>query len=481
MSSSTLNGEIQEALAERSTAGTIDRIKSALCNAIQAMDRNVEIHVTDYFNHTFVPDLVLSWPKAPEKPEREVFTRLDCRPAVLADDLLTVGSNQPILIGLDNATLNTDHPNDFGAVGQQSVATSTLVTDPDAVEDLLDSSTPSRDFGSVLPAALLKGGQGVVTEPQAQVLAEASHGIFAAATISHRPADITTNAARISPYLSNVHGDRFFTFTRALWEATGGDPASFPISTDLSGLDDDALRYLLEEGPEESDQFWRAVGERVSYDRLVSLQVASSRNVHHFIRTNADRLTVRVAHVDHRVTIGEAMAARTGWHVVDRALMHISPAFSTYFARRREDIPVTIEPSDGISLKDLSSRVEDMVVESATLASGDGTEVTIDAPVDANVVHSDALQLFAMSPSTRIVKIVLNADGRRLECRFDERLAYGHTSTLFELPILLVHALALLAPGISPTQLDDLSDLVSPAAQRSIRSNATLTLFDWRE
>jgi hypothetical protein len=46
----------------------------------KAVNAGVTIETTDYFNHSFAPDLVLKWERAPKRDERYVFLRFNDEP-----------------------------------------------------------------------------------------------------------------------------------------------------------------------------------------------------------------------------------------------------------------------------------------------------------------------------------------------------------------------------------------------------------------
>jgi len=75
------DAEILAALDIENPRNSVATVKSVVISQFEALDTRVKIKSTDYFNHTFAPDLVLSWPWD-RMPERYVYLRFN-------DDLAT--------------------------------------------------------------------------------------------------------------------------------------------------------------------------------------------------------------------------------------------------------------------------------------------------------------------------------------------------------------------------------------------------------
>jgi hypothetical protein len=54
--------EVVRSLDGDDPRGNITALKGAVREQLQATDNRVRVDLTDHFNHSFVPDLVLSWP-----------------------------------------------------------------------------------------------------------------------------------------------------------------------------------------------------------------------------------------------------------------------------------------------------------------------------------------------------------------------------------------------------------------------------------
>lgn len=132
----------------------IDSLKTSVSNILRSGDPSIRVKKTEYFNHTFAPDLVLTWPD--EKQERLVFLRTNPNPEWLAADLRIIAPSHPIMFTLDDSGLEHRvgaHENLVTA----AKAAHALVTDPDAIEEFV---SPHAPITSLLTNAVIRGGRG---------------------------------------------------------------------------------------------------------------------------------------------------------------------------------------------------------------------------------------------------------------------------------------------------------------------------------
>ena len=73
--SESMQGALSAALAHHSWTDTIDGVKSIVTKHLEGLHSGATVRKTVFFNHTFAPDLTLSWEDA-DAAERQVFLRL---------------------------------------------------------------------------------------------------------------------------------------------------------------------------------------------------------------------------------------------------------------------------------------------------------------------------------------------------------------------------------------------------------------------
>ncbi|QYG91819.1 hypothetical protein HC251_04750 [Iamia sp. SCSIO 61187] len=460
----SLQSEILSGLDVPNWDESIATVKRTVANALQALDRGIEIKDTRYFNHSFVPDFVLSWPRDPAR-QRDVFLRLDSSTAFLNRDLDLLGRQAPVLLSLTSEWAD-ESPEPPAA----EPATSTLVTEPSAVERFGEASK-SPDFGQVVPAALLKGGKGWIDEPVAGTVASAATAFFSGAS-NHEADTVNQAAPLLAEHLDAAQAGRVLNLGRVVWEATGGEPTQYPVTTDLSGLDDTALRFLLEEGPTDNAAFWRSIGRLVGLERLVNVGVRGGPNLAALVRSNADRLLARTLLV--KQTQRTLEDAGPEWAVESGALVLRGSDFLAYLAARRDDLTVAADEARALDLATFRDRTADEQVETVTVVAGDGKRVTIESEDMFDPSTDAVLASVGDLPGTAVASVGLIVSGKHVTCDFTSRSASGHTNAQFDIVSLIERSLPMLWP---------LTDARDAAEVRLVRDTVsrvgrTATLFD---
>ena len=433
----TLQSEILDGLDVANWDASIAQVKRVVSNALRKLDRTVLLEDTHYFNHTFVPDFVLSWPRDSARRPRDVYLRLDSSTSFIQRDLQTLDNEAPLLFSL-TPDWSQQQLEDSGTPTREE--TKALVTEPQAVEQFGGAS--QNEFGQVVPAAVLRGGHGWVDASTAQDVTRAATDFFVGAT-DHEGARISGAVDRITTYLDPQEAGRILNFGRIIWEATGGEPSQYPRATDLSGLDDAGLRFLLEEGPAENDGFWRSVGRLVVLERLIQLGV-SSPNLGELIRVNADRIYAKALLV--KATQRTLDDVGPQWMIESGGLALRGSDFTIYFAPRRDLLTVAPDTAHPLTFDAFRRRTSDEQVETVTVVTLDNKTITIESDDIFDPSTDNVLASVGGLPGTRIAQVGLIVGGKHLACDFTSRSAHGHTNAQFDLLSLLERALPLLWP-----------------------------------
>jgi hypothetical protein len=421
------------------------------------MDRTVEIEDTRYFNHSFVPDFVLKWPHDQNRT-RDLFLRLDGSPSALAGDFEFLGGSHPVLFGVDGiernssseeAELSTTDPDDV------------MVTDADAVEDL-GTSLAGAGFGHLLPSSLLKGGHGWIPRATANALTDAAARYFAGVR-NHDAAPIGESIPVLTESLDNAQAAKIVNLGRIVWEATGGDPVGFPLPTDLEGVDDTGLIFLLQEAPSDDPEFWRSVGRLVTLERLLSLGSRDLPNLAAFVQANADRIAARAMAV--KASQPQLEPSSTRWAIQNGGLAFVGGDFVAYLLTRRDLLVGGEDEASGLSTQAFERRTAHEQIDTVTFLAADGKEVTVRSD-DLFDPSSDAtLSSISNLPGASIQSVGLIVGGRHLECDFRSRTARGATNTKFDVLSLLERGLPMLWPLAVGEDVAAIRDLRSTVQQ----------------
>jgi hypothetical protein len=66
----------------------ITGVKQAVAPEVTSLSPDAKIVLTNYFNHSYMPDFVLHWNDAGRREERPIFLRNDLRPELTEVEVL---------------------------------------------------------------------------------------------------------------------------------------------------------------------------------------------------------------------------------------------------------------------------------------------------------------------------------------------------------------------------------------------------------
>ncbi|MFF5182263.1 hypothetical protein ACFY30_00530 [Streptomyces sp. NPDC000345] len=187
MSALQAQTEIARALREPRPDDLISGVRSAVISQLKSLDPSTEIKATGYFNHSYVPDLILQWKEGGKKVERDVFLRFTLRSAALGKDVASLSWAAPIVLALkgeeDAETLEVVREE----IDENS---GLLVTDITAIEQFSSGGarptalwhddvdpTPARvrfPLLALVRANVIRGGRGLLTTSTTQGLRRAA-------------------------------------------------------------------------------------------------------------------------------------------------------------------------------------------------------------------------------------------------------------------------------------------------------------------
>ncbi|GAB3959266.1 hypothetical protein [Micromonospora vulcania] len=173
--------QIRTAMASSNPDDIVTGVKEAVAQEVTSLSPDAKIVLTSYFNHTYMPDLVLEWHDAGKRDSRPIFLRNDLRPEVTEQDVRSLARQEPVVLSLTAL----DEPSVAAGPLRERAreANRVLVTD---VVSLADMATPFGTQRSALhgqedapllrlvQANLLKGGRGLLTPQDVERLAQSA-------------------------------------------------------------------------------------------------------------------------------------------------------------------------------------------------------------------------------------------------------------------------------------------------------------------
>jgi hypothetical protein len=173
---------IDSALRSEVPEDLISRVKTAVIEELTSLDSAAEIENTGYFNHTFIPDLVLNWRDGGRKEKRDIFLRFSLRATVTGGDVAALSGGSPVVLALRENTDSQDLQSIERGIGRTS---NLLVTDVPALASISNYSanagqaearTSQLSMGQSSPLLALvrsnfvKGARGFLTTETTETL-----------------------------------------------------------------------------------------------------------------------------------------------------------------------------------------------------------------------------------------------------------------------------------------------------------------------
>ncbi|MEU3457852.1 hypothetical protein ABZ671_30315 [Micromonospora sp. NPDC006766] len=438
-----MNGSIGVALSRALDYNTpdsrIDYLKTTVSNFLHAGDPSMQVRKTEFFNHTFAPDLVLTWPK--EGRERLVFLRTNPDPRWLASDLRAISDSHPIILTLDTWNQRRDERPRL-ELSEAAIEASALVTDPAAIEELTAFESP---ITSVLSNAVMRGGLGVVDGDSARAVAESAViGFDGAASLEPEP--IRAALSRAEAILNDEQAGRFSRLYQVVWEGHGGAVENFPSARNIVGpMTSRDLALVLSTLDTDDIRFWRRIGHSLTLDQLTALgELQGPLALGLLVEANADRLVARGVRV-----FGSADPATeqdpAHWSIERNCLVLRGIGWTAFFAPRSTDLPA-YDSRRGIPVESLVSAIRDLGVRMTEVkVKQNSFAISIEAVGAADVVDSpDFGQLASRGGSIANSAAIAMTSGRNLIADFITGTATGHTNATFTIRELGPAAIKLL-------------------------------------
>ncbi|TDW91126.1 hypothetical protein [Kribbella sp. VKM Ac-2566] len=418
--------EVVRSLDADDPRGNITAIKDAVKEQLQATDNRVHVDVTDHFNHSFVPDLVLSWPGT--KGTRQVFLRTAFHEADIRRDIDTLGAERPILLSLARLP---DRDESNAILSRRAKETNSLVADPYGLE-VLDETAATKPVVTLLSHAVLQGGRGLMSSNSARASGDSVDAGFDGA----RAGDPTTTSAAVdeaADLLDSYRASQINRLLHAVWVGSGRPASSFPGAAGLTAiLDAESLRFVLDLPDIDDPDFWTRLGSGLTTDRLCELQsFPASENLQRLLAGNAHRLIAKAARVLRRT---ETWPDSPEWSVaasnlvlrIENSAIHFAPRAVDQLPSPQPDQPaITV---DQLQIRAQSSRVR---LGEVRLSNGDHV-ISYGAEDDADVAQAAALaSMQQLIPNATLTAATAFAGTKEVRCTFSTRTAAGNSSARF--------------------------------------------------
>lgn len=420
-------------------------LKANIAALLSAADASVVVKTTDYFNHTYAPDIVMRWPS--ERTERRVYLRTTDVEGYLEEDIESLGELRPMIVPLGGM----DDERGAAEVALDTTArrATALVTEPTSLETFTHVAQQSPVV-RLASRAMLQGGVGVVDERRAFEFSSAISTGFSDA--ARGQGEGTGDALRFAELqLDPARAVAVSDFLQAVWVGSGADAMLFPGATSLApSFQGDALELLLDTIDIDDQAFWNRVAKRLTLSDLARLTRSGDHtNFQRLVAGALGGLKVKAI----RMTSNSSEHLSTPRWSAGAGLLHlaIGPSRFSFAPRNLEEFV-----DDGVDL-DLSARA---FVERARAAGAKISAVSVE--VDDRLVDYSSIDGSSVTDDDRLLSVAdsvgrgrvrtasVTSGDRNLQIHFDSSTAYGTTRTQFPLVRALTSTVSLLTetPGV---------------------------------
>jgi hypothetical protein len=259
----SLLDNVKSALEVPSRSDATSAVHEAVANAVKQLDPSIGVRTTDYFTHSFVPDLIVSWEGVEGREQRPVHLRFNLNEEAFAQDLAFLADESPLFWGLIDTAPLTQAAWSNSADGALN---GTLVTQTVAADRLYEGV--ERDHRTQKATSeIVRDGRGKLDNERADSVVDAYAQVLSA--IERLPDDPQAAAGTVTDALTLL--EPFFSLRgryavertlQSFWIRHGGDPFDFPahVPWDPQALDEatlgDVLNSLLDSERDVTTESW---------------------------------------------------------------------------------------------------------------------------------------------------------------------------------------------------------------------------------
>lgn len=454
---------LEAALHIANAEDSINRVKDVVADSLRHADPSATVIRTTYFNHTYVPDIVLEWPSRGAGQNREVFLRSAIDPRRIELDVEAHAAERPMFVHLTplkrTASRGTEIGDAYSPVEAVARRVSSLVTEVSAIDEL--AGTRDSPASHLLPPTILRGGLGLIDEQDARTTAAAVDSGFTGALVGDR-ATTETALDVIADVLTPSSATELTSYLETMWIASGMDPMAFPGAIhDLgSHMPPWRLQRLLDAVKEGPDDFWHRVGKSLDLDSFAELNlVGEQRELQLMMATALPKLKARSCRVITIDMSGDAVTSQLSWQVDKGALSLRGHGRQAWIGARKADLPRRSDVLEGLSPSPskVAARAVggEIPIQSVELV-GNGRSVIYGSQANADIAGDELVGTFDSAlGSPSVLKATAIVGSKLLTVDFESLESAGSPNTLFPASNV-IWATWMLLNDPSPDEVTDL-------------------------
>lgn len=237
-----LTEALRVALDESLRSDSVDEIHRIVTSELQSLDPELQVQATDYFNHSYVPDLVLRWGSNGRQQERHLYLRYRVSGVSFEEDLRLLHSRSPVFLGMVDEDDRVQQP-------PASEFNGTLISKSEALERLVRAKEED-ERGAWAARQIIRAGHGAIDGAIADRIGEcylrALRQIEGVAKDEQVGGAIAEALEVLRDFVDEAGRSGAERELQTEWIRRGRSLRSFPGSSPWHLEDDDAVRRALQ-------------------------------------------------------------------------------------------------------------------------------------------------------------------------------------------------------------------------------------------
>ncbi len=163
---------VEYALSSYDAEDLISGVKRVVRDELHELDPTAGIESTAYYNHSVIPDFVVTWNEFGRKYDRQVFLRPSILSATAGRDIEVLGRSAPVILALRS---NSDPIAEASAAEHIANAPDILVTDVNSIAQIAVEAGPREPnpLQLLVKSNLVRGGRGLIVSGAAAQISSA--------------------------------------------------------------------------------------------------------------------------------------------------------------------------------------------------------------------------------------------------------------------------------------------------------------------
>lgn len=239
---------------------TIQSIKDKTRYYIEQCSPESNIRYTDYFNHTFIPDMVIDW----NKQERYLYIRTTSDINWIFEDAKLLDIFHPIILTIEDFSEITDK----STLELQSKTINSLISNTMTL-GMLAKQNREQTIYKIVNYPIPQYGRGLFTKPLATKTAQDFiDGTNAAESLNGN--QVAQSLQTMHQVMSNDGRNQIDSFYQALWCGHGGAITDYPSPALLEKeINDEGWDYLLSHSDENTQ--WSSIPAKLTLSQTSQL------------------------------------------------------------------------------------------------------------------------------------------------------------------------------------------------------------------